>query len=48
MHAEAMDVFRREILGTALLFSGFAAAVIVAPTAAAAPDCSPDDDFMAG
>jgi len=36
-----MNVFRRDAFNTAVLISGFAAAVIVAPTAGAAPDCSP-------
>ena len=35
------NVFRRNTLSAALLISGLAAAVTVAPTAAGAPDCSP-------
>jgi hemophore-related protein len=41
MHVTSKNVFRRNTLSTGLLISGLAAAVMVAPTAAAAPDCSP-------
>jgi hemophore-related protein len=41
MHVTPKNVFRRDTLAMALLISGFAAAVVVAPAAAAGADCSP-------
>jgi hemophore-related protein len=41
MHATPNRILQRHTFRASLLVSGLAAAVLIAPTAAAAPDCSP-------
>lgn len=41
MHIPSLTVSRRTHLATALVITGIAATVLVAPNATAAPDCSP-------